>query len=1181
MANTAITGSDLTNIRAGDQVISDALLCLVKPDVIATATVSAVSALVPTIQVTVSGTSGWSDVAVGQLVRFKRSGSIIAYAVVRKAPTSSILYISETNLGAPGYPLRIESALAAGDTLEVLSHRPLWPMYSTIQGRQFYKLWDVGYSGQNANPAPVANAGTWQAGRLGAGDTEYRFRLPRAGSNTSHAMSGALSSYSWTLPSGVALVGGYNLTDSVIEVDADPGQHLIKLTVTDSGARTGDAYVWLFVSDAGTSYATAGEEYAWAIVRDEQDARGREMEFELYGEDLNDLLFPGQAALFREFATHNGAVLSTGTLLDTFVGYISALSVEHDGNIGRASITVVSPLIYAQSLVIAPQQLEEKASPATWAEMGTALSHPRGALYYALKWHCPNLLEMHDFDAPYITPRSKFWTYDVSSIYDACNVAAQAITGSVGSTSDGKTTLRRDARMEDNDFRNALASVLTLSEADIRAPLRLEERMQSEYRETRTGAFAYDGTLKAWYAIKRWYPGTGSDVLPNFVVPVSGGRDEVLAKVGHHMARLNAPIPEIALELTRNMDVFEPAEWCFVTLNIGATYDPRGEGVSLRALPLRVSRTWENDAFGLRKSLLLTVAPETFGQPGEEWVIGSANLYWRQGQPTPFAPLAAENEAFPMGLAAAVNSLGQAGMTFTLPAGNPNYFGIDADGENIHDIDFDYNSGYFASGYVTTEPIGLYVLSSDGTTLNIRRIDDIRLTNVASVLHTITMGDGTQRYNARIKCSKDSPDNVAVAWKDRTGVQVVRTTDGGANWSSAIRVGSSITDSSDNDDAVIGLDMKGSQIYVTGPNASSQYGVYQGTGSFNLITGLSTVTTPIPMILHNQKTGGDVRLYVTQLPAGVRTEDLKQNFDDASTITYTNGTDLIPAQYEWGVDAVGNPGNAMYKEHIGDSGGTSRFHNPLFILPSSQYVFRVSVDVWVNANFTVPIGTRTFLQRLIVMTITSSGVTTASGTATIATHAITGSAQAWPGNSSWQTITFTFPGWTSIAKDIRVYHHFTDQATAMEASAFIDDGFEYRLDNFKVWTAPVSSGTARLYRVNDLSGTPGWTDISPASSRVPRGSYALNINPVDGALHAAATVSDTNWYTSTNEGTAWTLVEADADTRVILSSGAAILTAGNDEMRLSVDGGAAFEDKRGNLSALWESIGTIKRIIAL
>ena len=89
-----IGNTDLTKLRNSEHQTLDPTLVVVPTEVIATATISATPASYPVAALSVTGTSGWSDIKVGYFFKIEDdSNNIVTWGVVRLPATSNTLYI--------------------------------------------------------------------------------------------------------------------------------------------------------------------------------------------------------------------------------------------------------------------------------------------------------------------------------------------------------------------------------------------------------------------------------------------------------------------------------------------------------------------------------------------------------------------------------------------------------------------------------------------------------------------------------------------------------------------------------------------------------------------------------------------------------------------------------------------------------------------------------------------------------------------------------------------------------------------------------------------------------------------------------------------------------------------------------------------------------------------------------
>lgn len=1155
MANTAVSSVDQATIRTYAHSISAVTLDIVAPQTVATLTVSSVPATVPFVNLTVTGSM--TDVEIGQLVRVVDGSTHKAWAVVRKTPVGSTLYISPVSLGAPGYPEAIENVIAVGDTVTVYTHRPLFGLYSTIQSATFYKQWDVPYSDQNSQPPPVANAGAWQRASVSVG-ASATFTLPKAGSNTSFALGAAtISSYLWTLPTGVSLAGGYADSDSVIEVEATAGQHLVSLLMEDSLGKQHTAYVWLFVSD-GSTYTSFGEQYLWNITGDTQTRQGREITVSLSLRDTDtapnfDVILPHAGALITITIDFDGHAVADGVLVDTFIGYVVRQEMTHTSDTAAMELTIQAPMLVAKDIPQPPQLITEVAFPLDWTEVTSALSNPRGSLYYAIKWHTPALLDMHDLDAgSLITPRRLSYDYGANNLYDACDVAAQNLLGNVGSASNGTTVLRQNPMYENNTFRNALATVWTWLAQDIRPPLQYTRELTMPTSELRGGGFSYDGTtIGTWMAIKRWYAGVAKQTIRDFSVTAAGGLTRVKEVIGHAMAETNNPTPELSLSVMRYIDIVDPVYMVWHKLAAASAYDPRGIGwTDVRMLPTRVSRRWTNDAYGITCEIEVSMQPETYGMPGEELPIGSAASSLSQGWNIGDEPYEPEVDGLP-NLIVPWDMAGLGARTVTFLDSIPHYQNISGLFiGTVNDICWDYGSDFFVNGYKMLDELRVFVVTVDDVSLNVYRVSDIRdASPTVTLLTTYTMNDDSNTTNARVVCSKTVPDNVAVAWHDQTGVLGGRSTDGGAAWGAAEQVGSVITDAA-NDNCALGFAAIDDDYLVFAPDASSQYGVYWSIAgaAWALATNSETSPTPGAVILPDYDGN-----YWVAIPETTATNDFTITFDPGGYTDY--GTIEYSAYGTGTLGTSGNPDNAPEWTAVGgwpSSGNFNAIEMNAIDLPAD---FR-DVDLTLTADIyrNVAAGPSVRLQ-------TDDG-SVEYDYATV--------------DDAWNAMEITGLNYSDaqIGIDIRLAYL---TGNAPHAGDYVC------IDNIKFTKeAPGTPVDAKLYYVKDYNSTDTWNDVTPGTDHIPRNPYALaldTLNPANVLVTGTDDVADVSLYISDDTGATWTPLVANYP--ALKQAGDIIIYGGADDLEVTTDIFVSSIDKTGDLPAQWGSGFTVKGLLAL
>jgi hypothetical protein len=784
----------------------------------------------PLAQLTVDNTSAdWETEALaGRMVLIGTAPGLadVTYGVVRKTVTATVLYLDAKSLGDSGYASDIRQPIQNGHYITVLKYRPPWSIYSSIRNDTFYKAFDEAYVDQGLKPAPLVRMGAHRAARVDPDTGVATFTFD---ASESYGWGGAISGYSWNVDGGTITSG---IGTDTITATFPPGFYEVRCTVISatSKVRTGYRYVWANATSG--QWAAFSDRYRVNISSDTQDRSGRAITFE-FPETLSSELFPGQAFLLTEEATYGGEALD-GDSVDSYFGY--ALSVDTERERTRQGITVRTggPLVVAKEVHTFSQYLEEIAYPRNWTQVSRALSNPVGAAWYAGAYHAPYIVDAHDldFDTTLLNLRRKIYTMQGKTLNGQLDDVAKTFAGVAGARSDGTIRLARNANYMTNDERNALDTVWTWGAGDITGTLETAFTYRPEVNTVLGYAFAYDGTGEGIPLASRapgWSAGQGSgeDTL-TITVPAANGQAELNRITGHHFANRARRRANFSLSAVGNKDIAEPCDvdkWHTVTL--AASYDPLNAGYSTRILPTRVSRTWRAPNV---KALSIEFEVETFGQPGVTVPVnrGGANTwYTNQWNPADSDPYEPKQPDVPqaikdyIGVVFAANEAGALGRTSTFTDRLVTWERMSYWGRRVVDVSMNRNSAYFSD---PDDDLGLWVLEWDSTedvlgesTLTAWYVPDANRYAYTPALKGTWQVKENMYGNARIIASTEA-DFVVVAWKDRTGVRVSRSTNGGTSWSTGY-VGGSVSDL-DNADKDLAIDVRGERVAVIAPDGT-------------------------------------------------------------------------------------------------------------------------------------------------------------------------------------------------------------------------------------------------------------------------------------------------------------------------------------------------------------------------
>ena len=1135
---------------------------------VATAEVDVTPTDYPLGSVQVKNTSaGWSDIRIGQAIKITDSlGRLVTYGVVRKAPTSTILYLDQKSRADGGQATNIAIPIEEDHVITVYSYQPLWALLSRIKNGVFYKQFDIPYDGSGSNPSPVCNIGSW---RVAEADSTGYATLSFNNDNSFAWLSKTISTYSWVLPTGASLVSG-TLTSASITVSVPEGFHLIRCTITDSGGatQTGTRPIWV----NGSTFKPISETVSFEILSDSQDRTGRNMSVKFYGDIDNVDIMQGGAIILKEYSLFDDETMSDGVLTDTFVGLISDEAPLFD-NIGgdkSVSFELKSPWSIMNIIPMVSQAILEKASPAKWTEVKTGLGTPSGIVWYILKHHS-TYLDMFDFfKLPEATePRKKNWGLNGSTITEYLEQCGKIIAGNIGCVSDGSLYLRRDPNIEDNTFRDALDVRMEINPDYLTEKPEISQSFFNKVGQLRAYALQYSGTTVTAYASMA--PGYGQMQAPGkqeeeSIILKTGGQTELNRICGEMLAKFNNPIPEISCAMLRNFDVLEPAKMVWFDFNLPASYNPRETDYVTRILPKTIERAWEESNGLYVKNITATFVPETFGEPGIKIPVeddgGGGSDDNDDNPPVTWDPGNIENPTDPPndppgstilkkyfgGIAIAWNEYGYLGRTRN--GKNWDNIGVGLTG-NVEDFDFDWFSPYAKSGYISGI-LGAWCITSNMAA----DPDKVRIYYTANVLDTDVVWTEQKNYDVvtsislqggiRIIASKEEEDFVAAAWREAGGTYVARTTNG-STWGTATLVGTGI---SSNSFLPMGMDIQGENVAVTAIDSDGFYKLwYCATKSsgFTLVANSEIAQYPYPVI----EFGDNGDIYCT-------TQDNRLIVSDITYNVTFNGSGPIYSHPGMSLEVVSTPTNGYHGSQSYYNEWAATFYPPGKYITSSGSL---------SIQETGTSGPQTITASLL-LTLPGRIQTKATGASADFTSFIRVSDMTLSSTNALQCVLYvgnyvirTINLYDKNLSVLATYSTNTNDSPAFNQPLTIEgadisssslgnvkylevqvgvigdlivggDFLGLFFDNLNVYTQSTQYETYKLWRVqNYQSGSASWTDITPTDGKVPQYHYGISADSSSSQqLNAVASnpadLNQRDLIRSSNYGTSWLDIES-------------------------------------------------------
>jgi len=606
-------------------------LFLAQPTTIFAARVNQASFTYPIAQVAFDtvGTGAYGDIEAGMTVLFGSTagGDDYGRQRIRKAATSSILYFGRSSEGTRDG----EVDLVDNAHITVLNDYRVWSKIPYIDSSGvIYKDHDIAVGTYTTNPPPVANAGAAMAGTVDSGTSLLRVTLPHE-ANTSFAVSGSISSYAWTLPSGVALVAGYNLTDSQIEVDCDPGFYWVKLVVTDSNAETHTARVPIYARDVSSDTSIG----AFTIDSHRITPEGQRLSVRIL-EDIAESTYPdGTLVMLWEDEPSDGADRSHMLFTGWHQSDPTTIASERTGIVRDTILELLDVAGRLDTLPGFSGSVEVAASPSSWTQMTSP--NMDKYLHYLLYWHS-TALEVADWSWTGTTTTYPFVVLGnaAESLWDQAMRRARALVPDyiLGCNTLGQLQTIVDPMLQATGSRTATIQA-TLQEADWSSIRYTHERPPRAHWLRGEAIVASNSAISAVFCIVPGEtPGQG-ETANNQGEQLAVSQATLNTCEGHRYARYNAPERYFSIVLSEGADQgIEPADMTWVRLNISAsTAAQRGLTLSnerglVREINIRYDHTrtglvkqvellWERETSSTSSAVTVTLPADSL--PGAEW----------------------------------------------------------------------------------------------------------------------------------------------------------------------------------------------------------------------------------------------------------------------------------------------------------------------------------------------------------------------------------------------------------------------------------------------------------------------------------------------------------------------------------------------------------------------------------
>jgi hypothetical protein len=542
--------------------------------------------------------------------------------------TATVIYFGRSSEGTNDG----EVSLVDNAYITVINDFRVWSKIPFItEGITMYKDGSIPVEDRTTLTPPVANAGVPAIGTVDAISGVLRVRLP-SGAQTSFVtyFGATITDYVWELPTGVALVAGYNLTDSFIEVDCDPGFYWIALAVVDSNGKGHQARTWILARDPDNDVMITGFE----VVSHRRTREGQSLEVTIT-QNLPVGSYPdGTLVALIDDEPASSADRENILFWGWHLTDPASISASRTGIVKNTRLLCVDVAGKLATLPGFPQMLENddvrdtaKFPNITWAHMPNL--NLDLFIHYILYWHS-TALEVTDY-LPTLT--GSVYSIGGAIISDGGNLweqvrrrgSAYVPARNIGCDRFGRIVVRADPFIENPANRTTeVNAALTANDwSDLRWTYQRSPRVH----------WLHGSAIQAVDPLPivdgEFFQPTFFCIAPG-TSPGQGGLEDTIGEqlspsqtylndsTGHHYARMNARESLFDIDLVGSpFKELDPAVMEWVTLTLDAAYAAQ-RGLSFtaaRGLIHEVDYGYRSSRTGLVKTVHVRWERETVGRP--------------------------------------------------------------------------------------------------------------------------------------------------------------------------------------------------------------------------------------------------------------------------------------------------------------------------------------------------------------------------------------------------------------------------------------------------------------------------------------------------------------------------------------------------------------------------------------
>jgi len=509
----------------------------------------------------------YTDVVDGMSIRFEDdSGNVKGYGVVRKVPTSTLLYPIPV-----GYnDIQFED----NDKFFVLDDYPLVSRTPRIDETNplnpvFYKNYDLAYVDQGNEPNPKCNAGPDYINFIDPDTEVISVDFDLTAFSFPVAVGATIDAYSGDVFDGTVVDG--SIASGVFTVEFPEGARYCLFTVEDSNGKTHTHKVLV------VACSHDGDVVPFDALPNLRTSlsNGWEGDFTILEDDVSELVIPKNCKLLyfedETYGETRGSLNGyTGREHVKFVGWATSDNVSIDPETSDVKVSASGPIGILRTLPGFSQSVQNATSATAWNHI-KSLTLFR-AIWYMLHWHT-TLLDICDLERPSWHASYPYHEFDVdqNDPHTAVDTLTGFVTGKLTCDGQGIFYLRKSPTAMSDSDRNNLTTVVSLVAQDWEH-IEIEERHRKQDYWLRAS-----GLLASSTASPTPFMSIAPSTLPNhdgqqedtFDRQLVEGQSDLNIRSGHVYAERNTDRPRHTIKIIGGGFVADPAwrEWIKLTLD--------------------------------------------------------------------------------------------------------------------------------------------------------------------------------------------------------------------------------------------------------------------------------------------------------------------------------------------------------------------------------------------------------------------------------------------------------------------------------------------------------------------------------------------------------------------------------------------------------------------------------------